>query len=206
MCLPRVPGPRFASRLEEVYDVLVPMTLRRATFYIAGGTLLAAWFSSAASVTLGRQTRRPPVVTGRDAAAQTEAIAINVQAQSRRLAQRLATAPVPQQPVRNPFAFKPLPVVRSAAPVRASAALAPAPEPEALPIEPPLMLVGLAENRKGDTVVRSAMISSTGHDLIMVEAGTVVLGRYTVTAIGADAVEMKDTSTGLVRRLVLQNH
>ena len=30
------------------------MTLRRATLYLGGGTLLVAWFSSAASVSLGR--------------------------------------------------------------------------------------------------------------------------------------------------------
>jgi hypothetical protein len=70
----------------------------------------------------------------------------------------------------------------------------------------PLLLVGLAEHRNGDVLVQSAAISSNGEDLIMAEVGTVVLGRYTVTSIGSDAVELKDASTGRVRRLVLQEH
>ena len=69
----------------------------------------------------------------------------------------------------------------------------------------PLLLVGLAERRNGDVLVRSAAISSTGEDLIMADVGSVIVGRYTVTSIGSDAVEMKDGSTGRIRRLVLQN-
>ena len=42
--------------------------------------------------------------------------------------------------------------------------------------------------------------------LDVAEVGTVVVGRYTVTSIGSDAVEMKDASTGRVRRLVLQQN
>jgi len=179
------------------------MTLRRATLYIGGGTLLVAWFSSAASVSLGRNPRRP-LPAERDTASRTEALAVSVQTQARRLAQRLATAPTPQQPVRNPFAFKAL-SDRRATPARVAA-----PEPEPAPlmaavVEPALVLIGLAERQNGDGVVRSAVISGDGLDLIMAEVGTVVLGQYTVTSIGNDAVEMKETSTGRFRRLVLQN-
>jgi hypothetical protein len=35
----------------------------------------------------------------------------------------------------------------------------------------------------------------------MVVVGDAVLGRYRVEAIGADAVELKETATGAVRRL-----
>jgi hypothetical protein len=179
------------------------MTLRRATLYIGGGTLLVAWFSSAASVSLGRNPRRPSS-TDRDASPGVDALAASVQSQARRLAQRLAAAPVPQQPTRNPFAFGALPVVRRVTPARM---VAPEPEPAPLApaiVEPALVLVGLAERRTGDAVVRSAVISSDGQDLIMAEVGTVLLGQYTVTSIGNDAVEMKETSTGRFRRLVLQ--
>jgi hypothetical protein len=179
------------------------MTLRRATLYIGGGTLLVAWFSSAASLSLGRGAR-PVSVADRDATSPAQALAVSVQTQARRLQQRLATAPTPQQPVRNPFAFRPLPVVRQT-PTAAPAE----PEPESAPvptvIEPPLVLVGLGERRTGDTLVRSAMISSEGQDLILAEVGTAILGRYTVSAIGSDAVEMTDAVTGGVRRLILQN-
>jgi hypothetical protein len=180
------------------------MTLRRATLYIGGGTLLVAWFSSAASVSLGRNSRRPSTAD-RDTSARTDALAVSVQTQARRLAQRLATAPAPQQPTRNPFAFGALPGVRRATPARMAA-----PEPEPAPlaaaiVEPALVLVGLAERRTGDGVVRSAVISTDGQDLIMAEVGTVLLGQYTVTSIGNDAVELSETSTGRSRRLVLQN-
>lgn len=179
------------------------MTLRRATLYIGGGTLLVAWFSSAASMSLGRNSRRPST-DRRDTSSRTDALAISVQTQARRLAQRLATAPAPQQPVRNPFAFGALPVVRRATPLRMAA-----PESEPAPlaaavVEPALVLVGLAERRTGDGVVRSAVISSDGQDLIMAEVGTVLLSQYTVTSIGNDAVELRETSTGRSRRLSLE--
>ena len=179
------------------------MTLRRATLYVAGGTLLVAWFSSAASVSLGRSPRRVPQIVDEGAPAQS--LALSVQTQARRLKERLATAPLPQEPVRNPFAFRP-PEMRVAPPSRA-----PVPVPTTAPVEMiapdvPLLLVGLAEHRNGEVLVQSAVITSNGDDLIMAEVGTMVVGRYTVTSIGSDTVEMKDASTGRVRRLVLQQN
>ena len=72
-----------------------PMTLRRATLYIGGGSLLVAWFSSAASVSL---MRTPPRASGEgpSVSAPTDGVAEAVQAQTRRLRQRLAAAPLPQ--------------------------------------------------------------------------------------------------------------
>jgi hypothetical protein len=180
------------------------MTLRRATLYVAGGTLLVAWFSSAASVSLGRNSRRAPRVV--DDGAPPQSVALSVQTQARRLKERLATAPLPQEPVRNPFAFGPAPEMRVAPISRA-----PVPVPTTAPVEMivpdvPLLLVGLAEHRNGEVLVQSAVITSNGDDLIMAEVGTVVVGRYTVTSIGSDSVEMKDSSTGRVRRLVLQQN
>jgi hypothetical protein len=180
------------------------MTLRRATLYIGGGTLLVAWFSSAASLSLGRSPRRPQRTGEDNTVLAAQGLAVSVQSQARRLKERLAAAPLPQQPLRNPFAFSHEPVVRTApAAMRAPAAVsAPA---EIVASEPPLLLIGLAERRSGDTIVRSAVVSSDGQELIMAEVGTVLLGRYKVTAIGSDAVELEETATGRTRRLVLQN-
>ena len=179
------------------------MTLRRATLYVAGGTLLVAWFSSAASMSLRAPRRAPQVV---DDGPPAQGLALSVQTQARRLKERLAAAPLPQEPVRNPFAFRPTPAVRVAPSLRGAVpARATAPVEMVIP-DVPLLLVGLAEHRNGDALVQSAVISSNGQDLIMAEVGTVVLGRYTVTSIGSDAVEMKDASTGRVRRLVLQEN
>jgi len=179
------------------------MTLRRATLYVAGGTLLVAWFSSAASMSLTRNPRRAPQVVTDTAPAQT--LAISVQTQAKRLKERLAAAPLPQQPIRNPFAFRPAPELR-VAPVSRALVPVPTTAPTEMVIpDVPLLLVGLAEHRNGDGLVRSAAISSNGEDLIMADVGSVIVGRYTVTSIGSDAVEMKDGSTGRIRRLVLQN-
>jgi len=179
------------------------MTLRRATLYIGGGTLLVAWFSSAASLSLMRTPRRPPQ-TGDATLTAAQGLAVSVQTQARRLKERLASAPVPQEPIRNPFAFRPAPVARAVPTTLRTPALAPAPA-EIVVSEPTLLLVGLAERRTGDAVVRSAVVSSDGQELILAEVGTVLLGRYKVTAIGSDAVELEDASTGRTRRLVLQN-
>ena len=86
------------------------MTLRRATLYVAGGTLLVAWFSSAASMSLGRNSRRTPQVVADSAPAQN--LAVSVQTQARRLKERLAVAPLPQEPTRNPFASGQAPETR----------------------------------------------------------------------------------------------
>ena len=40
----------------------------------------------------------------------------------------------------------------------------------------------------------------------MATVGDAVLQQYKVTAIGADAAELTDVSTGLTRRLVLREH
>ena len=179
------------------------MTLRRATLYVAGGTLLVAWFSSAASMSLGRNSRRTPQVVADSAPAQN--LAVSVQTQARRLKERLAVAPLPQEPTRNPFAFGPAPEIR-VAPAPRTAVPVPTTAPVQMVVpDVPLLLVALAEHRTADALVRSAVISSTGEDLIMAEVGSVIVGRYTVTAIGSDAVEMKDAATGGIRRLVLQN-
>ena len=177
------------------------MTLRRATLYVGGGTLLVAWFSSAASMSLRTPRRAPQVV---DEGPPAQSLALSVQAQAGRLKDRLAAAPLPQEPVRNPFAFRSAPEVRVGPSPRAAASPSATAPVEAVIPDVPLLLVGLAEHRNGDVLVQSAVISSNGEDLIMAEVGTVVLGRYTVTSIGSDAVEMKDASTGRARRLVLQ--
>ena len=176
------------------------MTLRRATLYIGGASLLVAWFSSAASLSLARNPRQP-AQTAAEVASPTDGVAGNVQAQARRLKLRLAAAPLPQQPYRNPFAFRPRP---SAPPPRVRQT-APAVEPiEAAIPDPRLELVGVAERRTATGVARTAMITGEGNDLIMADLGGSVLGRYTVTAIDPDAVQLTDVATGRTRRLALQ--
>ncbi len=51
--------------------------------------------------------------------------------------------------------------------------------------------------------MRTAVISGLGQ-LFFAKVGDTVSTRYTVTAIGADAVELRDVTTGETIRLALQ--
>lgn len=176
------------------------MTPARAAVYIGGAVMLAAWLAAAASTTFTSIEPQPaprPVATRG-----TERLAADVQAQSARLRQRLASAPVPQEPTRNPFTFavRERPSVRSAA-VRATVQ---PPAAAVLPREPELALAGIAEQQSATGIVRTAVIVGAGDEVYMVTEGQTLIGRYTVAAVGPDVVELKDSTTGATRRLALR--
>ncbi len=177
------------------------MAPARAAVYIGGAVVLAAWLAAAASTSLApaaTETPSRPTVT-----AGTERLAADMQKQAARLRQRLASAPVPQQPSRNPFAF----AVRGAPRPRPAAvrgAIAQAPQFPATPPDPELALAGIAEQQSEHGVVRTAVIVGAGDEIYLVTPGQSVTGRYTVTAVGADAVELRDSVTGSTRRLALR--
>lgn len=177
------------------------MTIRRAVVYVGGASLLAAWFSSAASLSLSPRDT-PPASDVPDAATPVEQLAVQIEEQSQRLRQRLEAAPLFEQAVRNPFAFREAP--RPPAQPRSPRVEAPALAVPAEPPEPSLALIGVAEQRRGDATVRTAMLSASGTELILVEIGQGVLQRYQVTAVSAEAVELLDQVTGRIRRLALQ--
>jgi hypothetical protein len=178
------------------------MTLRRAALYAGGASLLAAWFSSAASLA----PQRAHEVTRTDTAqpaSPIDDVAAEVERQATRLRERLATPPLPQQPLRNPFAFSRADdSPRSPSPPPIAAAQSP-PTP-AEPPEPPLTLIGLAEQHRPQGTERTAMIATAGDELIMVAVGASVLGRYTVRAISAESVELVETATGRTRIISLR--
>jgi hypothetical protein len=74
----------------------------------------------------------------------------------------------------------------------------------ALPPEPPLHLVGVAEQQSGGATVRTAMITADSDELFMLTVGASLGGRYRVTAIASDAVELSHVVTGGTRRLTLR--
>lgn len=172
------------------------MTPARAATYLVGAILLAAWLASAAGV-----GRLPLTAVPRRSAeaSQLDAVAANVQSQAVRLRQRLAVAPSPQAPVRNPFAF-------AAREAMVAPAVAIRPQPVAAPIvapapaEPELVLLGVAEQE----ATRTAMIGA-GDELLMATEGQIVAGRYRVSRVGADAIELVDLVTGATRRLFLRS-
>jgi len=176
------------------------MSSRRAIAYIGGASLLLAWLAAASGDVRRPRPVRVPSQPG-DAAV-LESIASDVQAQADRLRHRLALAPAPT-PVRNPFAFE----MRDARAARRASAPMPAAafdEAPPVPREPLLALIGIAEQNTEKGLVRTAMISATGDDLLMVTEGQTVAVRYRVTTIGTDVVELKDLMTGATRRLALQ--
>lgn len=168
------------------------------------GAVATGWLASAAGV---NRSPRPPRTTPQpssDAVALDNLVA-DVQMQAGRLRKRLETAPAPT-PVRNPFSFaeRSAPVVRQSRPAVAPAPAFMPPPPVAAP-EPSLQLIGIAEKKVGDVVVRTAMLAPGDADsLIMATAGQKILGAYEVVAIGVDAVELKDLVTGTIRTLVLR--
>ncbi len=172
------------------------MAPTRAAAYLGGAVLLAGWLASAAGVT--RQPRAVRAPQRSQEFAQLDAVASNVQSQASRLRHRMAAAPAPQAPLRNPFVFlerDARPVGARREPLQAVAALAPI-----VPVELELDLLGVAE--EGTT--RTAMIA-LGDELLMVTVGNDVAGRYRVAAVGPDAVELTDLATGATRRLALKS-
>ena len=177
------------------------MNPSRLAVWLIGAAVCGAWFASAAGITrqarITRVSPRPPEVV------QLDALATEVQSQAERLRQKLAAAPAPNPRSRNPFTF-------DSAPTRVRT---PAPRPQAVPEtepvpaevrEPSIELIGIAETKKGEELVRTAMLTGEFIDLIMVTAGQQILGRYEVISVSADAVELKDLETGAIRRLILR--
>ena len=178
------------------------MTLRRAVLYIGGASLLVAWFSSAASLSLQRPRREPAQAPE---PSPVDGLASDVQTRAKRLKERLASAPLPQEPLRNPFTFRRAVPVPAAAP-RPAVAADPEPAAVPLPAEPALVLIGIAEQRVNNVPVRIAMITTAGDELLMVRVGDSVIQRYQVSAILSNAAELVDLTTGRARRLTLQEY
>jgi hypothetical protein len=65
-------------------------------------------------------------------------------------------------------------------------------------------LIGVAEQKGDAGLKRTAMISAPGDQLFMVTEGQELAGRYRVSAVGADAVELQDIASGATRRLGLR--
>jgi hypothetical protein len=177
------------------------MSAKRAAGYCGGALLLLAWLSSAGGLT--RQTTdvsapvKPVETNG------TIELAAEVQAQTLRLKSRLAAAPAPQEPFRNPFTFATRPSrERRAPPTRVEAE---APARLGPPLEPAIELIGVAESESPKGVVRTAIISTLSGELFLVKEGETIVARYRVGAVQADAVELNDLLSGTVRRLVLRD-
>lgn len=161
-------------------------------------TLTATWLASYAPT--GRQAA--PRSTA-PSAATTETAAAEIQREADRLHARLSQVGGYRDPSRNPFRFN----------HRRSVQPAPRPEPaitvEDLPVQepaPPTMritLAGIAEDKVGEELVRTAIIS-TPSDVLLVKVGDRIGDQFTVAAIAMDAVELVRIDTGATVRLALK--
>jgi hypothetical protein len=126
----------------------------------------------------------------------------DVEEASSRIRNRQRESPAPREGGRNPFEY-----ARLTAPPAPAAPEAPSAEAIALPVTPPpppFTLSGIADKTGEDgAMVRTAVISSPDR-LFFVKVGDNVTSRYTVSAIGADAVELREVTTGETLRLALQ--
>ena len=176
------------------------MSATRAAAYSGGALLLAAWLSSAAG--LMRQTTDAPAPVTPVATSDTSTLATEVQAQTLRLKTRLAAAPAPQEPFRNPFMFavRAVPERRPPARVESEVPVATA----GPPLEPAIELIGVAASESPKGVVRTAIISALSGELFLVKEGDTIAARYRVGVVLADAVELNDLLLGTVRRLALR--
>ena len=201
--LPQLHARQSRGRCSLCYDDAVFMTAKRVAVYLVCATMLAAWLASAAGVMNQPEAPAPAPAPAPVQTTGTESLAEEVQAQAGRLRERLASAPLPQRPARNPFQFAPR---VTAAPKRVVAAAPPPPAVESVPVlpEPQLSLVGIAEDAAATGPVRTAIVTIEGGETLLLRAGEFIGARYRVKAIGTDAVELSDLTNGAVRRLVLR--
>ncbi len=175
------------------------MTATRAAGYCGGGLLLLAWLSYAGGASRtasdGQEPSTPVETSG------TESLATEIQSQTTRLKSRMAAAPTPQEPFRNPFIFG---ARQTTAPrVRRETPVAPAP---AIPPEPAIELIGVTTNQSPTGPVRTAVISALSGELFLVKEGETIATRYRVGAVSAEAVDLIDLAVpGTTRRLVLKD-
>lgn len=166
------------------------MNIKRSLVIAAAAGSAAVWIAAAA--TSGIRDVAPSQSLALPA---IDASGAGLAGEVARLHDRLRPT-TPPRLARNPFRFS---VVRPRTPVAA---------PEREPVVPPavaalpvMRLVGIAESA-ADHPDRTAIIS-TSSDLLLVKEGDSATPRYRVEKIGADVVELSDSTDGTTRRLAL---
>ena len=169
----------------------------KSTTASVGLAAMATWLASHAPV----GNARTPAATA-PSATHTEKTAAEIQREADRLHERLQQVAAYRAPERNPFRFG-QPAARTSSPV-----VAPAPEPSpVVEPQPPslrIMLSGIAEEKAGEEIVRTAIIS-TPTDVYLVKAGEMIQGVYKVANITAESVELVKVDDGSTVTLVLRN-
>ncbi|MBM3820140.1 MAG: hypothetical protein FJW14_14145 [Acidimicrobiia bacterium] len=169
---------------------------------VSGATVLAGWLASAPP----SNTPAPAATSRRSPAATAPNAGNDIEEQAARLQARMRQEPVYREPARNPFRFAEREVPRPAPSAAQPGTLEPTalePAAPALPPPPPVKLSGIAEDRSGDRLERTAILSSQA-GVLLVREGDAVLGQYRVARIDANAVELTDTLGGPPVRLTIR--
>lgn len=173
------------------------MNLKRTATIVVVGGAAAAWLSAA----MTPNERRSAIVNVRTPPAEIDAAGLA--SEVARLRERLRPQAAPTPAARNPFEFratKPRPTRVAVQPPALREGVA----TTVIVPEPPLKLVGIAEDASPGGPIRTAIVSGGGGQLFLVKLGENVTARYEVVAISSDVVELKDLDNGSLRRLSLQ--
>lgn len=164
---------------------------------VSGATVLAGWLASSppsnAPVTAASSQRAAP---------DARAAESDIEEQASRLQERVRDETTYRDPARNLFRFG----ARQAARPEPAGDVAPEPLVEIAPPapQPPAVsLSGIAEDRVGERLERTAILS-TPSDVLLVREGDAVMGQYRVTKIEAGAVELLKLADGTMLRLALR--
>ena len=175
----------------------------RAAIYGGAGLLLAAYFAAANSAP--RQQPPPARRATEHSAPSPDAIARDMLNDAARLRDQMQRAPVPDANPRNPFAFGDARVPKPPAASIARATVADGPDgAAAAPAMPELSLIGMAEDSDAKGVRRTAVLAGAGDAVYFVTEGDTLLGRYRVSKIDNDVVELEDVLTHGFRRLAMR--
>jgi len=165
---------------------------------MSGAGVLSMWFVASLP---SRMPGSVPPPQPREAAA-AAAAASEIEEQANRLQARLQQEALYREPGRNLFRFSP----KRAPQATSSEVVAIPPLPELEPTSPPplpLRLAGIAADQEGTEIVRTAILSSFS-GVILARPGDDVLGRFRVTAVEDEAVELVTLSDGTPVRLTLK--
>lgn len=179
------------------------MTRDRLALLVTSSALLVSWLSSPAWPTTPAtsQPLPPPDVTTPQEP--VEELAFDVARETERLRERMASVPTPRRGGRDPFRFQASrPAISRPLPQYAAPVARAVPEETIAPTRPVLKLIGVAERQAPDGPIRTAILSGAS-DVYILAIGDTVLGRFTVTAIEPEAVELTETITSAVARLAL---
>ncbi|HEY6363005.1 MAG TPA: hypothetical protein VIX63_17990 [Vicinamibacterales bacterium] len=165
---------------------------------MSGAGVLSMWFVAQPSTMPGGVRPAQP----REAAG-APAAASDIEEQANRLQARLQQEALYREPGRNLFRFAPKPAPQSTPAPAVEIPSLPVVEQPPAPPPLPMRLAGVATDQNGDETTRTAILS-TFSGVILARPGDEVLGRFRVTAIEEEAVELVTIPDGTPVRLTLK--